>query len=116
MKLVMTRGQSKGMMGAVTFEVKAQVQLTEEERQLIQHYKLETEVLFSKKMVNIWGQPTDNDVKVTVRQLVNGEGYKCKDLSEVIGYSDSLKSACGTLKAYLDVARGFGGQETFDMN
>jgi hypothetical protein len=112
----MTKGQNKGMMGAVTFEVKAQAQLTEEERQLIQHYKMENEVLLSKKLVNIWGQPTDHDVKVSVRQLVTGEGYKCKDLGEVISYSDSLKSACSTLKAYLDVARGFGGQETFDID
>jgi len=111
----MTRGQNKGMMGAVTFEVKAQAQLTEEERNLIQHYKLDNEVLFSKKMVNIWGQPTDHEIKVTVRQLVVGEGYKCKDLNEVISYSDSLKNACATLKSYLDVARGFGGQEVFDI-
>ena len=99
------------MIGGVSFEVRAQVQLTDEERQLIQHYKMENEVLFSKKMINIWGQPTDLDVKVSVRQLVNGEGYKCKDLGEVISYSDSLKTACSTLKSYLDVARSFGGQE-----
>ena len=111
----MVKGQNKGLMGAVTFEVKAQAQLTEEERQLIQHYKLENEVLLSKKMVNIWGQLTDQDVKVSVRQLAMGESYKCKDLNEVISYSESLKSACQTLKAYLDVARSFGGQEAFDI-
>ena len=115
MRLIIARGQSKGMMGAVTFEVKAQVQLTEEERQLTQNYKMENEVLLSKKMINIWGQPTDHEIKVTVRQLLTGEGYKCKDLNEVMGYSESLKSACTTFKAYLDVARGFGGQEVFDI-
>lgn len=115
MRLIITRGQNKGMMGAVTFEVKAQVQLTEEERQVAQHYKLENEVLLSKKMINIWGQPTDQEIKVTVRQLLSGESYKCKDLSEVIGYSESLKTACTTFKSYLDVARGFGGQEIFDV-
>lgn len=115
MKLVLTKNQSKGMMGGISFEVKAQVQLTDDERKLIQNYKMENEVLLSKKMVNLWGQPTDQEVKVSVRQLLNGESYKCKDLTEVVGYSESLKSACEALKTYLEVARGFGGQEVIDI-
>lgn len=115
MKLLITKNQSKGMMGGVSFEVRAQAQLTDEESKLVQYYKLDNEVLLSKKMINIWGQPTDHDVKVTVRQLLNGETFKCKDLNEVIAYTESLKSACGTLKSYLDVARGFGGQEVCDF-
>lgn len=116
MNLVISKNQSKGMMGAVSFEVRAQAQLSEEERKLVQHYKLENEVLFSRKMVNLWGQSTDADVRVTVRQLLNGDTYKCKDLGEVIGYTDSLKDACQTLKAYLEVAREFGGQEVYEID
>lgn len=115
MKLVMTKNQSKGMMGGVSFEVRGQIQLTAEEQKLVQHYKLENEVILSKKMINIWGQPTDHTVEVRVKQLLNGEAYKCKDLNEVISYSESLKSACGTLKSYLEVAREFGGEETYEI-
>ncbi len=76
---------------------------------------MENEILLSKKMTNLWGQPTDIDVQVRVKNLLNGDWYKCKDLGETISYAESLKSACATLKTYLEVARGFGGQEVIDF-
>ncbi|MEA5421358.1 hypothetical protein VB712_19205 [Spirulina sp. CCNP1310] len=114
MKLVLTKNQTKGMMGNVSFEVKASVKLSAEESSLIDHYKLRDTILFSKKMVFL-GQIMDQEVQVRVRDLLSGEAYKCKDLSEVIGYSDSIKSACETLKAYLLVARNFGGEEIIEI-
>lgn len=59
MELILTQDQGKSFLGGVKFEVKAQVRLTDQERELIQHYTLENEVIFSKKLVNIWGNPTD---------------------------------------------------------
>ena len=115
MQLLLNKGQSKGLLGSVKFEVKAQVQLTEEEQELIQHHKLQNEILLSKKLINIWGQPTDEDVSVTVSDLLNGETYKCKDLGEVITYSDNLVDACETLKSYLAVARDFDGQTVIEF-
>lgn len=115
MKLLLAKNQSKGLMGGVSFEVKARVELTQEEQELVKHYKLENEVLLSKKMVGFWGQPLDQTVQVSVKNLLNGENYKCKDLGEVIAYSDSLKSACKTLWVYLNVARSFGGQEVIEI-
>jgi hypothetical protein len=114
MKLVLTKNQAKGMMGNVSFEVKASVQLSQEESSLIDHYKLRDTVLFSKKMVFL-GQVTDKEVQVRVRDLLSGEAYKCKDLGEVIAYSDSVESACKTLKSYLEVARSFGGEEILEV-
>ena len=115
MKLVLTKDQSKGLLGNVKFEVKAQVQLTDEEQELIQHYKLQNDVLLSKKLNNIWGQPTDEVVNVTVNNLFNGEVYKCKDLSEVIIYSENLVSACEILKTYLEIANDFGGETVIEI-
>lgn len=114
MKLILTKDQSKGLMGGVSFEVKAQVQLTEEEKKLIQHYKLEKEILLQKRLI-IWGQPTDHLIDVSVMNLLSGESYKCKSLEEVISYSDSLKEACKTLKIYLEIAKSFGGQEVIEI-
>jgi hypothetical protein len=65
-------------------------------------------------MVSIWGQPTDHLIDVRVKHLVDGTTYKCKDLAEVISYTDSLKEACATLKTYLEVAKSFGGEEMIE--
>jgi hypothetical protein len=115
MKLVISKAQNKGLMGGVSFQIKAAVQLSAEELKLVQHYKLENEMLLAKKLVNIWGQPTDTEIKVLVRHLISGESYKCKDLGEVISYTESLKDACSKLKGYIDVARGFEGEEVYDV-
>lgn len=115
MQLVLTKGQSKGLMGGVSFEIRAQVQLSDEERRLIQYYKLENDIVFSKQLV-IFGRPLEQMVHIRVKDLVSGNTYKCKDLGELMAYSDSLKSACGKLKTYLEVASTFGGQEVIDFD
>lgn len=116
MRLVINKSQKQGLMGGVSFEVKAQVHLTEEERNLVQHYRMQNEVLFAKTMVSLWGTPTDHKVEVRVSELLAGASYKCKDLNEVISYRESVKGACESLKAYLEVARTFAGQETYDFS
>lgn len=116
MKLSMNSSQSKGMMGGVSFAITGKVSLTQEEQQLVRHYKLEGEVLFKKKIKNIWGQLTDTEVSVYVKNLVNGDSFKCKDLPEVIAYRDSLIAAARSLKTYLDVARTFDGEVVIDID
>lgn len=114
MRLVLTKNQSKRVIGGVSFEVDAQVELTDEERNLVEHYNMHNMVLLSRPLVTIWGKPSDQQVEVTVKDLLGGEAFKCKDLSEVVAYSDGLKEACRNFKTYMDVARGFRGQETID--
>ena len=129
MKLLLTKAQSKGLLGGVKFEVKAKVELTDEERELVRRYKLEDETLVSRKVSNMLGQLADSnmvgeltggkftgrEVSITVTNLINGDTYKCKDLNEVMNYSDQLVDGCETLKAYLEVARGFGGEEVIEI-
>ena len=115
MELLLTKGQGKGLLGGVKFEVEAQVQLSDEENELIQHYNLQSEVLLSRELT-ILGRPTGREVTVTVSDLVTGEVYKCQDLSEVIAFSDNLVEACKTLKSYLEAARSFDGQEVIEIN
>jgi hypothetical protein len=114
MKLVITKSQNKGLMGGVSFEVRAQVQLAPPEQKLVDHYNLSSDVLVQRKLT-IFGIETDQTVQVTVRALLNGDTYKAKNLGEVIGYTEALKSACEKLRIYLDVASGFGGQEAYEF-
>lgn len=116
MKLALVSSQSKGLMGGVSFEVKGRVELTPEEQELVRHYKLEGSVVLRKKTRNIWGQLTDVEVSVFVRNLLSGDSFKCKSLDEVISYRESLISACRNLKAYLNVARTFDNEEIIDID
>lgn len=116
MKLALVSSQSKGLMGGVSFEVKGRVDLAPEEQQLIRHYKLEGSVVLKKKAKNIWGQVTDMDVAVSVKNLLSGDSFKCKSLDEVISYRESLITACRNLKAYLDVARTFDNEVIVDID
>jgi hypothetical protein len=114
-KLVITRSQSKGLTGSVSFEIRGQVRLTPEEQKLVDYYKMHNDVLCQKKMVSIWGAPTDVMIDIRVKKLLSGEGTKCKDLGEVIAYGESLKSACASLKSYLEAAASFGGEEVHEF-
>lgn len=80
------------------------------------YYKLGNEVLLSKPLVNVWGQPTTTNVEVRLAQLLQGTIFKCKDLGEVIGYSESVRNACTTLRTYLAVASTFGGHEVINFD
>ena len=115
MKLLLTKAQSKGFLGGVKFEVKAKVELTAEESELVRHYNLEDEVLVSRKMSEVLGVVLSGEESITVKGLISGDTYKCKDLNEVMAYSGQLVDVCETLKAYLEVARGFGGEEVIEI-
>ncbi len=93
MKLKINKFQTKGLIGKPSFEVRPEIELSEEERELIRHYKLQHQILLSRKLTNIFGKVSNNEVSVTVDQLLGGDVYKCKDLDEVISYTDSLVEA-----------------------
>lgn len=115
MQLVLRRSQSKGMMGGISFEVHAQVRLTDEEHGLVKQYKQEGTIVLQRPLY-LFGQPLENRVvNLTVGQLIQGESFKCKDLGEVIGYCDNVKKACQNLYGYLVVARSFGGEEVIEI-
>lgn len=114
-KLILSKNQSKGMTGKINFSVYARAEMSEDATNLIRHYKLQNEILFQKKMVNIWGQSTEHLIDVRVKHLLNGQSYSCKSLDEVISYSDSVKSACKVLISYLKVASSFGGKEIIEI-
>jgi hypothetical protein len=115
MQLVMRRSQSKGVLGGVSFEVHAQVRLSEEERALLKQYKQEAVVVLQRPLY-LFGQPLENRVvNITAGQLVNGESFKCKDLAEVIAYGDNVRRACENLYGYLQVAKTFGGEEIIEI-
>lgn len=116
MKLSVVSSQSKGLMGGVSFEVKGRVHLTPEEQELVKHYKLEGQPVLQKKIKNLLGQLTNEEVSVSVRNLLAGDSFKCKSLDEVLTYRQGLITACRNLKTYLEVARSFDEETTIDID
>jgi len=112
MRLVIQRNQSKGMMGGVAFEVRSRLELTPEERTLVDHYGLNNEVItISNKKSLLTGQP----VSVRVKNLVSGDVFKAKNLGEVKDYSDEIVETCQLLKVYMAEAKKFKGDEVIEI-
>ena len=113
MKLSITRSQSKGFTGNVSFEVRVKLMPTAEEANLISHYKLANEVVTISNKSSAW---TGRLKDVKIRDVVDGTTFKAKDLREVIDYSDTVEAVAESLMQYLDVARRFGGEEITEIH
>lgn len=115
MRLEITRDQRKsGMLGGgkVTFSVAGRALVSDDERQLIEHYKLLDEPLMTKEISGWLGNGT---FTVKVKDLLSGEAFAARDLGAMIETEEALRDACASLKAYLEVARSFGGTEVVDL-
>jgi len=113
MKLKISRNQAKGMLGNVKFEVSAKVELTEDEKKLIDKYKVWGEPLIIKGYTPI---PVlgNRPYGVTIKNLADGHTYKCSSISEILDYEKMIKDSCGSLKVYIETMKNFGGEETVD--
>jgi len=111
MKLIIRRDQPKGFFGGTKFLVEARVELTPEEKALIEKYKLDDEPLFEKESkVGIL------TMSPTVKKLVKGISFKIPNLNLILDYEEGIKSACKNLKSYLEVAKTFdGGEEVIEF-
>ncbi|MCB5261671.1 MAG: hypothetical protein LHW64_08515 [Candidatus Cloacimonetes bacterium] len=112
MILKIVRDQSKALLGGINFELKAQVELTSEEAELIKKYKAHKEVLLSKE-VSLLGNKFNIDIKIA--DLVDGQAFKCKDIAQILETEDNVKEACKSMKNYIMVMKSFGGQETYEF-
>jgi hypothetical protein len=111
MKLYVTRDQSKGMMGGVSFELEAKVELTKEEADLVKRYRADKEVLLQSE-ISIFGKKLEFDLKI--EDLVKGRNFRCKDIGDILATEENVKEACKNFKSYIEVMKSFGGREEFE--
>ena len=111
MKLHITRDQGKGMLGGVKFQLEAKVELTQEEADLIKRYKEDKAALMQRE-VSLFGRSISFDLKID--DLVKGQSFKGADIGDILATEANVKEACETFKLYIEVMRGFGGQETIE--
>jgi len=120
MKLLIRRDQKKGLMGGkVKFTLKAQVELSEEEKDHITKYKMGNTMLYTNMedrgagllgMLSRFAMAID----ITVNDLVNGKQVECKDIIEMLALEEQVKEACNNFKNVLDAAAFFGGEEIIE--
>lgn len=132
MKLKLVRSQkSSGVMSkTVVFCLDARVDLTEEEKHLVEKYKLGKETLYDsaarQKHVAEAGAAfagggllrgavaaamSKLSLTITTDSLCKGQHVEAKDLDELLGAEEAIKVGCENLRTYLDVASTFDGRE-----
>ena len=127
MKLLIRRDQKKGMlgMGAVVFQLDARAELTPQERDWINRYKMGKTVLYTKNELIDRGSGLLGaasrlafkmmNVQVTVDDLVHGKHIEVKDIVEMLAVEEQLKQAAATFCEVLKAAGTFGGEEMLDF-
>ncbi len=134
MQLKIKRSQREAGLISKTavFIIDARVVFTANEERNVQRYKLWNEHIYSsesakKSWINAElskDGSTSGGLKtlthsilaafklnVTVRSIHSGQHIECKNLDELIFAEECIKTACKTLREYLDVASTFNGSE-----
>ena len=140
MQLVLRRSQkSTGLMSkTVTFCLDARVDLTPEESSSVKKYGLGSQVLYNSTAakghldkvteyasggsrgflsgaVNL--AMAKLALNITVNSLTGGQHIECKDLDELLGAEEAIKSACENIRTYINIASTFDGREiVLDLN
>lgn len=106
----------KGLLGGhkgVNFTLVAKVQVSDEEKELIERYKVGDEILAAYRLP---GTPDPNfEFTITVRELLSGHTVNMRNISSMIRLEEEIKDACSNLKSWLAVMKTFGGYESIEI-
>jgi hypothetical protein len=114
----------------------ARVDLLPEERSNVDKYRLGTQVLYNsaateanlaKAAAGFAGggllrgavglAMSRLSLSITVDSLTKGHHIECKDIDELLGAEEAIKSACDNIRTYIDLASTFDGREiVIDLN
>ncbi|WP_417910363.1 hypothetical protein [Candidatus Electronema sp. PJ] len=114
MKLTIKRDQSakKGLFGGhkgMTFSLYCKVQISQEEQELIDKYKVNDYVL-------TWRQGNDEKIPgITASSLVQGHATEVWDVATLLNNEEVIKEACRDFKDLLLVMATFGGEEIVEI-
>ena len=125
MKLLLRRDQRSSLLGKAVFVLEVRAQLTDEERRSISTYKFGKALLYSRGEITDPGSGLLGlasrlafhaaNISVTVDDLANGKRIECKDILEMLAVQEQLKEAAANLKAILEAASHFGGEEVIEL-
>jgi len=114
MKLIIRRDQSakKGFFGGhkgMRFSLYCRVEISQEEQELIDKYKVHDHVL-------TWRKTEGGQIPgLTVGDLVRGKTYELDDVTTLLNNEEVIKEACLDFKNLLLVMASFGGEEVIEI-
>ena len=114
MKLTIRRDQSakKGLFGGhkgMNFSLFCRVEISQEERELIDKYKVQDHVL-------TWREYEGRQIPgLTVQDLVQGKTTEIGDVATLLNNEEVIKDACQNFKNLLIVMASFGGEEVIEI-
>ena len=125
MKILLRRDQKAGLIGKITFTLSVRAELTDEEHNNIRKYKLGKTMLYERAKIIDRGKGLlgiisrfifrITNLTVSVNDLSSGKKIDCKDIVEMLGIEDELKTASQTFKNVLEAAASFGGEEVIEL-
>jgi len=126
MKLLLRHDQKSGFTGKVTFTLAVRSELTDQERNNIEKYKLGETMLYERATLADKGSGLLGvasrlafkmmNLTVSVNDLSGGKKIDCKDIVEMLAVEDQIKEAAQTFKNVLEAAASFGGEEVIELN
>jgi len=114
MKLTIRRDQAakKGLFGGhkgMKFSLYCRVEISPEEQELIDTYKVHDHVL-------TWRETESGQIPgLTVGDLVQGKTYELEDVTTLLNNEEVIKGACEDFKHLLLVMASFGGEEVIEV-
>ena len=127
MKLLLRRDQqTSGLLrNTIAFSITVRAELSDQERQNIQKYKLGESILYTRgelvdKGSGLLGLASRMafhamNISVSVNDLANGKRVECKDIMEMLGVEEQIKVAAANFKSVLEAAAHFGGDEVIEL-
>lgn len=125
MKLLLRRDQKSGLIGKVTFTLTVRAELTDEEQNNIRKYKLGDTMLYERDKIIDPGKGLLGllsrlffrmaNLTVSIKDLSGGKTIQCKDIVEMLGIEEEVKTAAQTFKNVLEAAASFGGEEVIEL-
>ena len=127
MKILLRRDQRAGGMlgGKTVFVLTVRAVITPAEQAAIGKYKLGDTMLYAREQLRLENDSVGEvakfwvkhmlNLKVQVKDLVEGKVIECKEIIEMLAAEDQLKEAARNFKQVLDAASHFGGEEVVEL-
>jgi len=114
MKLIIQKDQAKKLLGGISFELRAKVELDQNESSLVSKYKADKTILMSKSLRIPFTDKTI-PLEITIGSLVSGQVFSSSDIGEILETEKIVIEACENFKNYIEVMNSFGGEEIHEF-